>query len=1118
MIEDVAKWLDELGLGKYTDVFLDNEIDVADLPLLTEDRLRELGLPMGPRMRLLAAVSKVVPVAEQGSVAPPPPSEAPDAAVAGTGDAERRHLTVMFCDLVGSTELSAQFDPEDLSAIVRAYQDCCAGIVSRFEGYVARYMGDGILVYFGYPRAHEDDAERAIRAGLMIVESVGRLAPRPGLKLETRIGVASGLVVVGESVGEASSREQVVMGETPNLAARLQSLASPDSLVISESTRNLAGDLFQYTDIGVHRLKGFDLPVRALRVDGARALESRYEAKSALGVQPIVGRDQELALLLERWRQAKDGEGQVVLLSGEAGIGKSRIVKAVVDHISHEPHFRVSYQCSPYHTDSPLYPTIQQLRRAAGLAPGDSANEQLDKLEGLLRQGSEDPSQAAPLIASLLGLELEHRYGRIDLDAQLQRAKTLEALLSQLAGLAATRPVLFVIEDAHWIDPSTLELIDLCLEKIAIAPVLLLVTARPHFDHGFGGHPIVTRLTLNRLGRAQIRAIVDRISGSNMLGEDLLDEIAAKTDGVPLFIEELTKAALDSGSTSIPASLHDSLMARLDRVPDVREVAQIAAVIGRVFDHELLTRLADHSDASLRAALEKLIDTELVFRRGEPPDATYTFKHALVRDAAYESLLKARRRQLHEKAAGILEERTANWVETHLELLAHHYSEAGRWKEAIEKWLLAGNRSARRAANREAIGLLGRGLEMVGKLPPGPQALRLELELVMTLGGCLRTLRGWAHQATVDAVHRARSLSERLEGAPHANAIGIGEYTVHLLRGELRETVALGHRLLETANRSGSNLHPCVGHRACGIGLFSIGRFEEARVHLEAALSEYNADLERETVHHIGYYSIATFHAYMGHVLWHLGFPDQALRCLQRGIDEAVELGHVPTQAFACFQMVYHNGPLMRNDVDGADSAVIQYRQLVGDRDFLTWSTAIRSAEAWVRSERGHREGSLDEICENIEWWKNNAGKLVVPWLLILRARAQDRAGRGDLALRSVDEAMGWVERFGERWQLAEIYRCNGDLVARSRGSESAGQGECYRKALEIARDQSSLAFELRAATSLARLWADQGNREDAHDLLAPVYRRFGEGFQTDDLKAASTLLATLSLRQEGRV
>ena len=1117
MSEDIGKWLDKHGLGKYIDVFKANEIYVVDLPLLTDDHLRELGLPMGPRMRVVAAIKTDALAPEEGTTKTQSP-ERPHTAAGVPPDAERRHLTVMFCDLVGSTQLSAQFDPEDLSDIVRAYQHCCAGIVSRFEGYVARYMGDGMLMYFGYPRAHEDDAERAIRAGLSVIESVGRLVPRPGLKLETRIGVASGLVVVGESVGDSASREQVVMGETPNLAARLQSLASPDCLVVSESTCNLVGDLFEYTHLGSHRLKGFDEPVQAHRVDRARTLESRYDAKRTSGLDPIVGRGHELALLLERWRQAKDGEGQMVLLSGEAGIGKSRIARAVVDHIADQSHFRISYQCSPYHTDSPLYPATQHLRAAAGLEPGDSADEQLDKLEGLLRQGSADPSQTAPLIASLLGLELDHRYGQIELDAQRQRVRTLEALLSQLKGLASKRPVLFVLEDAHWVDPSTLELIELSLEKIVTTPILILVTARPQFDYNFGGHPIVTRLTLNRLGRAQIRDIVDRVTGGSVLGEDLVDEIAVKTDGVPLFVEEVTKAALDSGSTSIPASLHDSLMARLDRVPEAREVAQIAAVIGRVFDHELLSQLAGRSDEFLHVALQKLIDVEVVFRRGKPPEATYAFRHALVRDAAYESLLKAKRRQLHERVAVILEAGSVRGLNSDVELLAHHYAEAELWEESVAKWLLAGNQSARRAANREAIGLIGRGLDLICKLPSEARVSRLELELVMTLAGCLRTLRGWAHQATVDAVHRARKLSDQLDGTPHGDVIGMGEYTIHLLRGELRETVALGQRLLDAAGVIGSNVHPCVGHRICGTGLFSLGRFEEARAHLEAAFSDYSADLERETIHHIGYYSVATFHAYLGHVLWHLGFPDQALQHVQLGIDEAVELRHVPTQAFACFQMVNHAGPMMRNDVEIAARGVSQYRQLVGDGDFLTFSTAIRTAEAWIRCERGDFDGALEEIDESIEWWKRSAGKLVVPWLLVLQARVQDRAHRSELASQSVDEASSWVEKFGEHWQLAEIYRWKGDLAARCGPSDSVGKDRYYRKALKIARGQSSAAFELRAATSLAGLLADQGNCDEARDLLASVYGRFGEGFQDPDLKAAESLLATLSPVPQNRV
>ena len=890
-LDDVGNWLRDLGLERYTAAFRDNEIDLELLATLTADDLKEMGVAVvGHRRRLLNAI------AELDSVQP----QSPKIAV----DAERRQLTVMFVDLVGSTALSGALDPEALREVILAYQNAVAGEAARFAGHVAKFMGDGVLVYFGWPQAHEDDAERAVRAGLAMVHATGALRTPDGEPLAVRLGIATGLVVVGDLIGQGAAQEEAVVGETPNLAARLQTEAAPGQVVVSQATRELLGDHFDLADLGARALKGMAGPVQAFAVVGERALESRFAARG--GVLPLVGREQELALLLERWRQAVAGEGQMVLLSGEAGIGKSRITRAMIDALADQPHTRVSYQCSPYHGDSALYPMIQQLGLAAGFLADEGSAAKLDKLEALLAQSSDDVPQVAPLIAALLGLEGEARYGPLALGPEQQRARTLQALVGQLTGLARRRPVLFVLEDAHWIDPTTLELVELCLERIAGARVLLLATARPSFDHGFGGHPIVTRLALNRLGRAQTTAIIERLSGGKTLPEALLAEIAAKTDGVPLFVEELTKAVLESGETGIPASLHDSLMARLDRIPDVKAVAQIAATIGRTFDYPLLAAIAGRSEPELLTCLDKLGEAELVFCRGRPPEARYSFKHALVRDAAYESLLKSRRQELHAKIAEVLE---AAMPETPPELLAQHYGAAGQARAAAEKWLLAGDHSARRAANREAVAQLHRGLELIERIDEGPERWRLELDLVMTLSGCLRTLKGWMDEETVEAVFRARRLSDQLAGAPERGVIGLGEYTVRLLRCELDEAVEVGRELLRLAQPEGSAVAPYLGHRAVGIALFHQGHLKQALDHLDSGIACYDPTLERDTVHRIGYFSGVALHAYQAHVRWHFGRTDESLESLERAIALAIEERHTPSQAFAYFQAVYHFGP-----------------------------------------------------------------------------------------------------------------------------------------------------------------------------------------------------------------
>jgi class 3 adenylate cyclase len=584
---DIAAWLSELGLERYIGAFRDNDIDDRILHTLSADDLRELGVSsLGHRKKLLDAIARLrdaEPTVEMGSSGAPQPRSA----------AERRHLTVMFVDLVGSTELAGKLDPEDMREVLRAYQDACAGVIARFDGFVAKFMGDGVLAYFGYPRAHEDEAERAVRAGLALATTIGGLKAPNGEALGARIGIATGLVVVGDLVGEGAAQEQAVVGETPNFAARLQGIAAPGQVVIAGATRRLLGTRFELQDLGERELKGIGAPVQAYVIIGERPVESRFEAMSGPSVLPMVGRDQELALLLERWTQAKAGEGQGVLLVGEAGIGKSRIGRALLDAVTEEPHVRIRYQCSPYHIDSALWPVMQQLNYAAGLAANDPLEARLEKLEALLDlAGGRD---AAPLIADLLGLDGSARYGPLDLTPQAQRVRTLDALVDQLVGLAAHQPVLVVLEDAHWIDPTTLEMIEQGLDRIAAARVLLLLTSRPDRQPALAAHPHVTRLTLNRLGRAGVEAIVARLGADHLPGATI-DAIIARTDGVPLFVEELTKAVLESGETAIPASLHDSLMARLDRIPEIKEVAQIAACIGREFDYPLLAAVVDRTE------------------------------------------------------------------------------------------------------------------------------------------------------------------------------------------------------------------------------------------------------------------------------------------------------------------------------------------------------------------------------------------------------------------------------------------------------------------------------------------------------------------------------------------
>ena len=792
-MSDIKAWLEGIGLGKYIETFAENEIDIEVLPHLTEEDIQALGLPLGPRRKLLTAIAALKGKSDSVSKddrEPSAPTATPEPPP--TPQAERRQLTVMFVDLVGSTALSSRLDPEDLRELILAYQNVVAGEITRFEGYIARYMGDGVLAYFGWPRAHEDEAERAVRASLAVTAAVAKLTAPAGKALVTRIGIATGLVVVGDLIGDGAAQEQAVVGETPNLAARLQGLAAPGTVVISAGTRRLLGELFELQALGPQVLKGIAGPVDAYTVLRERPVESRYQAQRAGAVLPLIGREHELAQLMECWQQAKSGEGRVILLKGEAGIGKSRLLRALDDAITGQAHHRINYQCSPYHTDSALYPAIQYLTRAAAFAVGDDDETRLDKLEALLGQALDKPTERAPLIAALLGIDSKKRYGPLELTPQQQRTQTLQTLLAHLSGLAQSQSVLFVLEDAHWIDPTTLEFIEQSLDVVRRSRVLLLITARLMFKHEFGGHPSVTGLTLNRLGREPSSAIIQRLSGGKTLPAELLAEILRKTDGVPLFVEELTKTVLESGllreteeryvlqgpleSLDIPSSLHDSLMARLDRLQPIREVAQIASCIGREFSYGLLAAVAQYDEQALQAALAQLVEAGLVFQSGQPPQASYTFKHALVQDAAYTSLLLSRRRQLHARIAEALQEQLPKLAEDQPELVAHHCTEAGLAIQATRFWQLAGTRAAERAAYTEAIGDFSKGLDQVSAIEDKAKQLSATVKLNLGLAGSMRI---------VERLDDALQALERAESAAKQSASAIDLAEVCYLRGNL---------------------------------------------------------------------------------------------------------------------------------------------------------------------------------------------------------------------------------------------------------------------------------------------------------------------------------------------
>jgi class 3 adenylate cyclase/predicted ATPase len=1115
---DLGDWLRSLGLGQYEAAFRENEIDDAVLPSLTAEDLKDLGVNIvGHRRKLLDAIA-VLRVGARATTGPPDARPVTDGA-------ERRQLTVMFCDLVGSTALSAQLDPEDMREIIGAYHRTVTETITRFAGYAAKYMGDGVLVYFGYPQAHEDDPERAVRAGLAVIDAVGRLAaPEP---LRTRLGIASGLVVVGDLIGSGAAQERGVVGDTPNLAARLQALATPDTLVICGSTRQQIGGLFEMEDLGLRQLAGFAQPQRAWRVLTESAVLSRFEALRTASLTPFVGREEEIELLLRRWRRAASGEGQVVLICGEPGIGKSRLTAALRDRIEGEDLTRLRYFCSPHHQDSAFYPFISQLQHAAGFKREDLTEMKLDKLESLLAPALA-PIGDVGLIAELLALPATSRYSLPSSTPQRRRESTFEALLRQLEALARQKPVLMIFEDLHWIDPSSRELLDRTIERLTTLPVLLLATFRPEFLPPWTGLPQVMALTLARLDRRTGTAIVQSIAASAALSPDAAAEIVERADGTPLFLEELTRAMLEAGgrgegvqrtsggaqspAAAVPAALHAPLMARLDRLGRApKEIAQIAAAIGREFSYQLLAPVAERSDRELLDALGRLGDAGLIFCRGSPPSATYLFKHALVKDAAYGSLLRGHREELHTRIAAVLQADFGERVVVEPELLARHLTEAGLFKKAVPYWQRAGERAAERSANIEAIAHLKRGLEVVCRLPESRERDEQELLLQAAFLGPF-SAKGYATAELERAAGRAVALGGQIEADSPAQVQAAWARSwlaaVHVHRGDLCTGLAIAEEASDLAERLGD---PHVLSRFClvmGIGRLYMGDLAVARRHFEGGLAHYVPDRDRAKAARYGYDFCMACHSWLGFVLWYQGHSDQALRHAENAIAAARAASHPLSETWALsFAAFVHHfrgeiAPCLRR----ADSA----RTLATEQMLPHFAVQAMLPFGWALVKAGQAEEGLARLRSAIDAYRANASS-APPWRLSLLADACLETGRIEEGLSAVREALVEAEATAVRYYEPEMYRLKGELLLAAREPDKERAETLFRKAITTACTQQSKSFELRAATSLARLLAREGKREEARAHLAPICGWFTEGFDTRDLRSAKALLDELA-------
>jgi len=1050
---------------------------------------------------------------------------------AGVHEAERRHLTVLFCDLVDSTALSGQLDPEDLREVVRAYQATCAAVIGRFEGHIAQYLGDGLLVYFGYPQAHEDDALRAVRAGLGIVAAVDtwrtHLAQERGVRLAVRLGIHTGLVVVG-SMGGGDRQEQLALGEAPNIAARLQGLAVPDTVVLSAATYRLVQGFFTCDGLGALTLKGVTEPVQMYHVLGETGAQSRLDVAVRRGLTPLVGREAEVTRLCECWAQAKDGQGHVVWLSGEDGIGKSRLVQELQARVERDGAIHMTFRCSPYHQQSVLHPVIEHLQQRLQLRREDTPAAKLDRLEHMLTKLSLPQQEMVPLFATLLSLPPPEHYPPLHLSPQRQKHKTQEALRAWLVAEAEGQPVLAVWENLHWADPSTLEFLGLFLDQVPMARLLTLLTYRPEFRPPWTVGRRCTQLTVSRFTRTQVEEMVGWVAGGKTLPAAVVEQIVAKTDGVPLFVEELTKMVLESGLVretedgyalsgplpplAIPATLQDSLMARLDRLLTAKGIAQLGAVLGRHFSFELLQAVSHLDEATLQRELSRLIEAEFLYQHGLPPQTMYTFKHALIQEAAYQSLLKRTRQQYHQHIVQILEARFLETVETQPELLAHHCTEAGLMESAIAYWQRAGERAVERSAHVEAVMHLTRGLEVLQTLPDTPERGQQELHLQTALGPALITTKGYAAAEVEHAYARARELCQQSGETPCLFSALRGLWVFNEARAELRTARGLGEHLLTLAQHLHDPMLLVEAHRALGNTLFWLGELAAARTYLEQGMVLYDAQQHRSLAFLYGTDPMVVCLSYTAWTLGLLGYADQALQRSDEALALAQELSHFHSLALALTWAVYLHQ--CRGELVAMQERLEALVALAAEQGFPYWLALGTIVGGWALGQQRRAEEGIAQMHRGLAAYRATGAELFRTYWLALLAEVYGSVGQVQEGLRVLDEALAVVDKNGERHWEAELYRLKGELLLQSGVEEFRGPGvveDCFRQAITVARRQQARTLELRATMSLSRLWQQQGRREAARQILAEVYGWFTEGFDTADLQAARGLLAALS-------
>jgi len=955
-----------------------------------------------------------------------------------------------------------------------------------------------------------------------------RLQEAKGIQLAIRVGVHTGLVVVGE-MGGAGRQEQLALGEVPNIAARIQGLAVPNTITISEATSRLVEGYFTCESLGEQTLRGVPQPLKVYRVLETSGAYSRLDVAVTRGLTPLVGREQEVGLLLERWEQVKAGHGQVVLLTGDAGIGKSRLVQVLKDNVAHEPHTRWECRSAEYSQNTALFPLVELFQRLLRFDTHEAPDAKLEKLEHALSQYRLSLEETVPLFAPLLSVPMpEHHYPPLNLSPQRQRQKTLETIIAILLELAERQSVLFIIEDLHWTDPTTLELLNLVIEQIPTTSMLTVLTCRPHFQPSWHHRSYITEMTLNHLSHTQIEQIVTGVTDGKTLPPEVLAQVVAKTDGVPLFVEEMTKAILESGQLTasdghykltgslstfaIPATLQDSLMARLDRLMTAKVIAQLGATIGRQFSYALLQAVAQLDEVVLQHELGRLVEAEIVYQRGVPPQATYAFKHALIQDAAAQSLLKSTRQHYHQRIAQVLEAQFPETAETQPELLAHHFTEAGLPEKAVHYWHKAGQRAIQRSAHVEAIAHLRQGLALLEMLPATPQRLQREVDLLIAMGASLLAVKDYAAREVGETYTYARQLCQHLEDPYQLFPVLRGLWNYYYVRVELQTARTLGEQLLDLAHQAQDTAMLVAAHRAVGATLWWMGDTAAAHAHFTQGMALYDPSQHRTATFLYGDDAGVVCHSFAAWALWLLGYPDQGLKRSHEAVTLAQQVAHPFSLGLALFfAAVFH---AFRREVHAAQERAEATISLATDQGFPHWRTQGSILRGWTLAHQGQVKEGIEQIRQGLIAHRATGAEILRPSWLALLAEAYGMMEQPEAGLTALAEALTHAETTGERLYEPELHRLQGELVLQRSSDHTAEAERCFHHALEIARTQQAKSFELRTATSLARLWQQQGKRQEAHDLLAPVYHWFTEGFDTADLIDAKALLDALS---EGR-